>query len=96
MCVAISYGRTTAAEAQEFAFCAFLKFLKAAIAIHLIAVIYIINVLVKDVAYRAVKATARQHLTRWQDCDMAVSAVAAIINSICISIFGYLKQTLLI
>jgi hypothetical protein len=54
--VAVSDSRTTTAEAQELAFCTFFEFLKTAIAVHLLAVINIMDVFLKDVANRAIKA----------------------------------------
>ena len=81
MCVAERHGRTAAAETQQFTFGAFLKAFMLAVLVHLRSVIYIIHIF-RCRTDITLETAARHEPAVGRDCEMAVTAVATVIDGI--------------
>ena len=75
------YCRAAATETQQFAFAAFLKALMLTIGIHLVTVIDIVHVF-GDSADITLKTSASHEAPVGRDGEMAVAAVATVIDGI--------------
>lgn len=87
MSVSVGYCRATTAKTQQFATRTFFKILELPVSIHLLSLVNIMNVLLEYVPDRTVEASASHNFTGREDRDMAVSAVAPVIDRILIRVF---------
>ncbi len=96
MRVAIGHGGASAAEAQEFAAAAFLELLVLAVGIHPWRCPQVVERCLEEVAHRAVEAAAGHHVAVGEDGEMAVAAVASVVDGVVVQLFGNLEAAYLV
>lgn len=93
MGITIGYGGTAAAEAQQLAVATFFEFFVLAKGFHAFAVKKIIERRCADVAQRTLEAATCHDLACGEDRQVAVPAVATIVNGVGIQAFGDVEKT---
>ena len=96
MGVAVGHRRTAPAEAQEFALTAFLEFLILAELLHLRPGPEVVERRSPHIADDAVEPPAGHHIPVRADGEMAVAAIAAVVNQVLVQSLRNLEQTVLI
>ena len=96
MGVAVGHGWASATKAQELALGAFLELLELAIGVHLLATIDVVDGRLQGVANGTIEPATRHHLARRENGDMAITAMASVVDGVLVGLFGNLEQSLLV
>ncbi len=94
--IAVSHGRATSAEAEQLTLGAFLKLLILPILLHLFPLPDLMDRFAEKIAHFALETPAGHHGAVGLDGEMAVAAMATVVDCLRIAVFRYLEQSLLV